>query len=445
LEEVVEVELIEDAILDLPQDLFYKRINGYLLVISQNSANWIVLFNKEQEKIFRLLYEKYTLGEILELSNSEEDFNFVIGQIVDRNFNANQKIKFNIPQKEGLYIYLTNDCNLSCTHCYMYSGKPKINELPKEEWFKIIKNAKENGIKSITFTGGEVLKYKDWFEVIKFTKENDIAVTILTNGVLWDEEKVEKSKQYIDEVQVSIDGTNENINAVIRGEGNFDKALNAVKLFVKAGVKTVIATTPTFENIKDIEKTYIDFAKKLLNELQSKYLYFRISQKLITGRQIQALNENKKKEYFTITQKLANILYPDFSIKNFINNMTAGSGFKNCGYGGISISSDGKFFLCNRIEELEPFATNKDDFKSIIKKANYYYELSSVDNVMPCMDCEIKYICGGGCRIDEYYFAGKQSKIIKNQPLIKINCTEDYKNSIYEKMVSSIKYIYQVK
>lgn len=68
MEEVVEVELIEDAILDLPQDLFYKRINGYLLVISQNSANWIVLFNKEQEKIFRLLYEKYTLGEILELS-----------------------------------------------------------------------------------------------------------------------------------------------------------------------------------------------------------------------------------------------------------------------------------------------------------------------------------------------------------------------------------------
>ena len=93
-------------------------------------------------------------------------------KIVDKNFISTQSVKFNVPHNEGLYIYLTNDCNLSCTHCYMYSGKPKINELEKEEWIRIIKNAKNNGITAITFTGGEVLQYKDWFEVVKFAKEN---------------------------------------------------------------------------------------------------------------------------------------------------------------------------------------------------------------------------------------------------------------------------------
>jgi radical SAM protein with 4Fe4S-binding SPASM domain len=444
MEETLEIELTENTILNLPQNLFYNRINNNLLVISQDTANWIGLFNNEQEKVFKLLCEKHTLGEISELSNNEEDFNFVISQILDRDFSDTQKVEFNEPHNEGLYIYLTNACNLACTHCYMYSGKPRINELPKEEWFNIINNAKENGIKVITFTGGEVLQYKDWFEIVKFAKEKDMEITLLTNGILWDKEKIEKSKPYIDEVQISLDGTDENQNALVRGKGNFQKALENVKLFVKAGVKTVVATTPTLDNIKDIEKSYVNFAKELLNELQSEHLYFKISQKLITGRKVQALIQDKAKEYSTITRNLANTLYPNSDIKNFINNMEIGSGLRNCGYGGISISSDGKFFLCNRVEDIEPISSNKDDFKAIIKNANYYYQRSSVDNVIPCMSCEIKYICGGGCRIDEYHFAGKHSKITESQPLIKIDCTDEYKNSIYEKMIDSIKYTYQV-
>ncbi len=444
MEETLELELTENTILDLPQNLFYNRINNYLLVISQNTANWIGLFNNEQEKIFGLLCENNTLGQVSELSNSEEDFNFVISQIIDRNFISTQTVKFNKPQNEGLYIYLTNDCNLACTHCYMYSGKPKINELDKEEWFKIITNAKENGISAITFTGGEVLQYRDWFEIIKFAKEKNMSVTLLTNGVLWDKAKIEKSKSYIDEIQISLDGTDEELNSIVRGKGNFHRALDNVKLFVKAGVKTVIATTPTLDNVKKIEKTYISFARTLIDEMQSENLYFKMAQKLITGRKVQALIKDKAKEYSAITRKLAHTLYPNAEIRNFINNIEVGTGLQNCGYGGLSISSDGKFFLCNRIEDIEPLATNKDNFKTIMEKANYYYRWSSVDNVMPCMSCEIKYICGGGCRIDEYHFAGKQSKIKETQPLIKIDCPTEYKNSIYEKMINSIKYTYQV-
>ena len=443
MEEEFNIELTEDTILELPTDLFYHKINDSLLVISQAKANWIALFNEEQEKVFGLLFEKKSLGEILQ--NSDEiEFNFVISQIIDRDFLATQKVSFNEPHNEGLYIYLTNDCNLACTHCYMFSGKPNINELPKEEWFKIIKNAKENSIKSITFTGGEVLQYKDWFEVIQNAKENNITVTILTNGILWDEDKIKQAKDYIDEIQISLDGTDEKSNAIIRGKGGFHKALENIKLFVKYGVKTVIATTPTLENIKHIETTYIDFAQGLLKEMNSPNLYFKIAQKLLTGRKIDMLTKSRAKEYSDITGKLANILYPDEEIRNFINNMQIGTGLRNCGYGGLSISSDGKFFLCNRVEDIEPIATNKDDFKNILEKANYYYNWSSVDNVLPCMNCEIKYICGGGCRIDEYHFSGKHKNIKEQQPLIKIDCTTEYKNSIYDKMLNSIKYTYQV-
>lgn len=51
LKEEVEIELTEDTILNLPHNLSYQNIGNELLVISQNTANWIVLFNNEQKDI----------------------------------------------------------------------------------------------------------------------------------------------------------------------------------------------------------------------------------------------------------------------------------------------------------------------------------------------------------------------------------------------------------
>ena len=442
MNETFEIELTENTVLELPQDLFYYKTDNELLIIDRDSANWIVLFSDMQKNIFDMLLKKHTLGEINNHIDNEDDFNFTISQIVDRNFFNNQKITFNAPKDEGLYVYLTNQCNLSCNHCYMFSGKPNINELQKEDWFNVIKSFKDNGGKSITFTGGEVLRYKDWFDVIKFTSENDITVTILSNGVLWNEELIENAKSYIDEVQISLDGISEETNSIVRGKGNFEKALKNVKGFVKAGVKTVVATTPTLDNLDLIEKNYVNFAKELLEELDSENLYFKIAQKIISGRKVNAIVKNKAKYYSNITSKLANTLYPNYSIRNFINNTTIGVGLKNCGYGGLSISSNGELFLCNRVSELKPIATYQDDFSEVFKKANYYYEWSSVDNVMPCMHCQLKYICGGGCRIDEYQFKGIQESISESQPLIKI-CEDEHKFSLYQKMIDSIKYIYE--
>lgn len=443
MNEDLEIEISEDAVLQIPKKLYFQKIESCTLAIASQKANWIAMFNEEQEKILKLLIQQYTLKEILKVSN-EEDFNFLISQIIDRNFFESQSINFNSPQNEALYIYLTNNCNLACRHCYMNSGKPKINELQKEDWFKIILDAVNNGIKSITFTGGEVLKYDNWFEVVKFSKDKGLTVTILTNGILWDEEKIKKVKNYIDEVQISLDGTNEELNSIVRGKGNFNQALENIKIFVKEGVKTVVATTPTLENIKEVEKNYLIFAQNLLKELNSENLYFKISQKLLNGRKVNALIKEQAKEYFKITDKLANELYPNYTVRNFINNMSADNGFKNCGYGGISISSDGNFYLCNRIENLQALGNKDEDFESLVKKANFYYEISSVDNVLPCKFCEIKYICGGGCRIDDFKFKGNHKKIDLEKNLIRFECNQDYKDKIYRKMLNAIKFTYEI-
>lgn len=443
MDESFEVELTEDTVIKLPTDLHYNIIGNVTLIISKNQAKWIALFNEEQVNIFQLIVDGKTLGEIQQESKEVESFNFVISQIYDRNFLAyNHKPTFNEPKNEGLYIYLTNSCNLACNHCYMFSGKPNKDELTKEDWFSVLRNFRKNGGQSVTFTGGEVLKYKDWLDVFKYAKNLGLTVTVLTNGILWDDDKIQLSKDLIDEVQISLDGSDEQTNSVIRGKGNFYKAIDNIKRFVKHGVKTVVATTPTLDNVHQIEKTYINFAKTLLSELQSENLYFKIAQKLIAGRKVNAIIDKEAKEYAKVTRGMANALYPQYTIKNFINNTSEGLALKNCGYGGISITSNGEYYLCNRVEELEPIGNKADKFKDILDKADYYYELTSVDNIEPCKDCELKYICGGGCRIDEYSFKGMHAKLDNDSKITQINCSS--KSALLSNMIESIKFTYNL-
>lgn len=194
-----EIELLQDTVIELPVKLFQYKIDNYYLIIAPEIANWIVLFNENQKKLFELIKNKLTINEIYNnfiiKNENEEDFNFLISQIYDRNFLLENKIKFDTSLNESMYIYLTNKCNLLCKHCYMYSGKTNKKELPKEEWFKIIDNFKKNKGLSIIFTGGEILKYKDWIEVVKYTKKLNITTTILTNGILWNKNLIKKTKK----------------------------------------------------------------------------------------------------------------------------------------------------------------------------------------------------------------------------------------------------------
>ena len=29
--------------------------------------------------------------------------------------------------------------------------------------------------------------------------------------------------------------------------------------------------------------------------------------------------------------------------------------------------------------------------------------MTDVDSILPCKHCDLRYVCGGGCRIDDYY------------------------------------------
>ncbi len=68
-----------------------------------------------------------------------------------------------------LYVFVTNDCDLRCTHCYVSSGDfvPE-NELTANDLSHLIDEAREPGVQRFYFTGGEPFMRCDTFDLIEY-------------------------------------------------------------------------------------------------------------------------------------------------------------------------------------------------------------------------------------------------------------------------------------
>ncbi len=84
-----------------------------------------------------------------------------------------------------LYVFVTNDCNLRCTHCYVSSGDfvPE-NEMTADDLYHLIDEARELGVQRFYFTGGEPFMRRDIFDLIEYVC-TESELVILTNATFF--------------------------------------------------------------------------------------------------------------------------------------------------------------------------------------------------------------------------------------------------------------------
>ena len=168
-----------------------------------------------------------------------------------------------------VFIEVTRECNLRCKHCLNDSGIKMKDELTAAETKKLIKNLAKAGIHEIRFTGGEPLLNKHIYEYIKLCTDLGLSTSIGSNGTLIDDEVIKKLKEAgLKRSVISLDGT-EKIHDVIRGEGNFKKALNGIRLLKENGIDLRVNSVIMKNNIDDV----IELAKFL--DSQKIKLYIR--------------------------------------------------------------------------------------------------------------------------------------------------------------------------
>lgn len=442
-----------NSVLIFPDEVLFREFDGLVLAISPITGNWLVLENNTSLLILKDLIAGKSVGDVarkLEDDYSREMFNSVLAQIFGRNFASLDCSPVPVGENDSrlsAYFYLTNACNLECVHCYMRSGKAQKGELSSEKWIALIDEFSRLGGVSITFTGGEVLAKKGWLSILRAAFDNKISSTVLTNGTLWSANDIYNASSLINEVQVSIDGPNESINSVTRGDGWFAKSLETALKFNELGVRTSVAMTPVIDNIDKFEDDLLDFYERYIDKTG---INIRISQKLLKDRLGFSLSFDDQKLYQEKSKKLAHMLYKNSSARAFVISHPSNGVMKNCGLGGLTVSAMGDVYPCNRLDDVAKVGNvYTENLAEIFSRLNKIAEHSNVDYISPCSKCDLRYICGGGCRIDDYSCEGvngvhsvkffdhrSNSRLRKN--LVDYRCQE----LMLEKMIEATKYIF---
>lgn len=149
-------------------------------------------------------------------------------------------------------LELTNKCNQKCIYCY--NVEKRARELSTAEFKSAIRQLENLGTLFLTFTGGEVLTRPDFFEIARYARERGFAIRMLTNGTLIDEETADKIAVLQPlSVEISLFSIKPEIHdAVTRTMGSLEKALEAMRLLKKRGIKVLAKSTFMRQNAGDL-------------------------------------------------------------------------------------------------------------------------------------------------------------------------------------------------
>ncbi len=167
-----------------------------------------------------------------------------------------------------LEINPSKRCNSQGLFCeFREFSQEKKDELPCEEYKRLIKNAKILGVSEIRIVGkGEPFIRGDMVDIIKCVKENKLTGFICTNGLLLTEETIKKMIYYKwNRIEISLHGSSSKIHdTLMNKQGAFDRTLKNIKLIKKfkilynsnkpwVGISTVLNKL-NYKDIPDIVK-----------------------------------------------------------------------------------------------------------------------------------------------------------------------------------------------
>ncbi len=324
----------------------------------------------------------------------------------------------------SLYLYLTDECNLKCIHCWQSApllGKGAPSNLSFAQCKNFLDTARSMGLKSVTFSGGEPLLNRDFKLFTEYFFENAIWMNIETNGIFISSPEIRKAIiDYKIYCAVSLDGINPETHNKQRGN------TNAHQMTVQ-GIDYLEQEKLNFQLIMTISRVNYHELKPLLEWVSGRYKYctkFKINIVSVMGR-AEEMHKNGMlfavEELPVICDEIAVLFHkypfltlhvdPSFvSFKNFKLKYTCGG---YCGYNSsISILANGNISICSLGKQMDKYTfghVSNIDLQDVwenhptLKEIHeaQYHQLKGV-----CANCIFKRQCYGGCRAEALCASG---------------------------------------
>lgn len=429
---------------EFPKEVSEVFHRGKWLIISPATLNWLVLSNDQQVAFYHLLRD-FNIGDAINNAKIEtQDVQNVLIQIEAKDFCTDKVTDKRQHNEEHMQFFLTNACNLRCPHCYMFAGCKDENELSYGEVITSLRAFVDNGGRKVTFSGGEVKVREDFCRILKFCKAKGLYTQVFTNGTMWTEDELDRSNMnnwlnLIDEVQISIDGYSEESNALTRGAGHYYQSMRCVDLFVLAGVKTEVAVTPIMSaDLKVHISNYIQWGRALLEQYKGHKFGIKFSGELLEGRDI-SLDKSEQNEYGHIMDTIYKGVYgSDVAETSFASFVLQKQRLHGCSFGSFNVAANGDIYMCGRISGMQPIANVRScSYEQVFQQVQKALKMSDVDNLKPCGTCELRFFCGGECRVKYFKEFASGADFLDLDKVSPRVCSQDIKARFYDLMIDS--------
>jgi len=309
----------------------------------------------------------------------------------------------------SLYIHPTFKCNQQCIYCYNKKDRDRSTggELTTGEWFGVLDQARKFGIKNIMFTGGEPLLRDDIFEIARYANGVGMRSQLLTNARLIGGHNIDDIMNAFGTVGFSLDSHLEERNDFLRGRGSYRATIDAMRMLKKNDRVFSAKAVITKHNVWDLPGLVQFYMEEFENGSIIPNLYIPPSRDMIGL--LPALED-----YMAAMEKVTEFLDRHYGGDKI--SLLRFHGIPNrqyqCGAaaGEISIGPDGSVYPCQALQKPEFNAGNikQKDLGEIYRNSPLLRRVRSctVDAIETCRDCDVKYLCGGGCRSLAYSLYG---------------------------------------
>ncbi|MDB5430301.1 MAG: AstB/chuR-related protein [Caulobacter sp.] len=137
----------------------------------------------------------------------------------------------------GGAISIIGTCNLACKSCYSSSSPSVTSIYSIEQLSKLLVAFRGLGIAHLFIGGGEPLLHPQLLELIGLARAHGMSISLSTNGHLLNEQFVDALFRagVRQDVSVSLDGPDENINSRTRGRDAFLPAIRGMYHLARDG------------------------------------------------------------------------------------------------------------------------------------------------------------------------------------------------------------------
>jgi radical SAM protein with 4Fe4S-binding SPASM domain len=285
-------------------------------------------------------------------------------------------------------FHLTRACQLTCIHCYA-SATPRIDrsmEMPTEEWADLTRAFAANGGRLVLFTGGEPLLHPGCLDLLHLAKSLKLKVVLFSNGILIPA-SARAIAGHVDKVQVSLDGPDEITNDAIRGKGVFHRVMDAINALLAVGVSTQIGITLMQRNLEAWRREAAAFRERFAPHVDIAVSY---------GVTPHGRATTMRGVDLTVTRGIVSALRSsrETTPGPVISRMRSG-----CGYGEqLVVGADGMVYPCHLLDAAICHVHDHSLARLGAILANLSREVN-VDRMEVCRECDIRYLCGGTCRV----------------------------------------------